>query len=166
VDVEQLRRRPAPLPRSGGRVVAIVFVVLLAGAWLATQHHSVGSAVPPAVAPTVPSTTGPSHTERLSNGVRVEVWAMGSRAAAAAYQARMGAVAASNGPPACAHGQPDERAWSRPVTPTKVAGRYRCVLEQGQAAMWWTDDRGRLAHAVAPNGDLATLFNWWRAYDG
>ena len=31
----------------------------------------------------------------------------------------------------------------------------------GGAAMWWTHG-DRLVHAVAPDGDLAALFSWWR----
>ena len=30
--------------------------------------------------------------------------------------------------------------------------------------MWWTDEHGVFAHAVAPDGDLARLFAWWRAH--
>jgi hypothetical protein len=70
-----------------------------------------------------------------------------------------------SGPPLCAHGAEDERAWSRPATPTRTAGRYACRIEAGRAEMWWTvDDRGLLAHAVAPYTDLAALFAWWESH--
>jgi hypothetical protein len=50
-----------------------------------------------------------------------------------------------------------------------VAGtsqRHLSFLESGRAAMWWIDEHGVLAHAVASNGDLAGLFAWWRAQSG
>jgi hypothetical protein len=64
--------------------------------------------------------------------------------------------------PACAHGNAEERAWSHADAPDTPAGRYRCRIERGHAAMWWTDG-DLLVHAVARNGDLAALFAWWRA---
>jgi hypothetical protein len=73
-------------------------------------------------------------------------------------------VAPRQGPPACAQGRPDERAWSRPETPLVAAGRYRCRVEDGAAAIWWTDEEGVVAHAVAGDHDLARLFVWWRAH--
>ncbi len=72
---------------------------------------------------------------------------------------------AGSGPPACARGGEDERSWSMPTSPRRVAGRYACRLELGRAAMWWTlEDRGLLAHAVASDADLASLFAWWLAH--
>jgi hypothetical protein len=80
------------------------------------------------------------------------------------YRQRSGArPAARAGGPACAAGRPDERSWSRPADPTRPVGRYRCRIEGGRAAMWWTDERGVLAHALARDRDLARLFRWWRA---
>jgi hypothetical protein len=73
-------------------------------------------------------------------------------------------IAPRQGSPACAQGRPDERAWSRPETPFVVAGRYRCRIEDGAAAIWWTDEQGIVAHAVAGDHDLARLFAWWRAH--
>ena len=76
-----------------------------------------------------------------------------------------GAPAPGARPPACARGAEEERPWSRPAAPRVVAGRYACRVEQGRAAMWWTvDDRGLLAHAVAPDGDLPSLFAWWESH--
>jgi hypothetical protein len=70
-----------------------------------------------------------------------------------------------SGPPRCARGGEDERSWSRPSRPRRVAGRYACRHEQGRAAMLWTvADRGLLAHAVSSDGDLARLFAWWLAH--
>ena len=81
------------------------------------------------------------------------------------YAGGASALAAGSGPPACARGAEDERAWSRPAAPASVAGRYACRIEQGRAAMWWTvDSRGLLAHASAADGDLASLFEWWESH--
>jgi hypothetical protein len=83
-----------------------------------------------------------------------------------AYRAVAGvpATAARSGTAACAAGHDDERAWSQPSTPTRVAGRYRCTTVHGHAEMWWTDDaRGLLAHATAADDGLARLFAWWLA---
>jgi hypothetical protein len=30
--------------------------------------------------------------------------------------------------------------------------------------MWWTDEHGVIAHAVASDDDLGRLFTWWRAH--
>jgi hypothetical protein len=31
--------------------------------------------------------------------------------------------------------------------------------------MWWTvEDRGLLAHAIAADADLASLFAWWQSH--
>jgi len=74
-------------------------------------------------------------------------------------------LAAGSGPPACARGAEDERAWSRPAQPKRAVGRYACRIEQGRAAMWWTvEDRGILAHAAAPDTDLTSLFAWWESH--
>jgi hypothetical protein len=136
---------------------------LLAVAWIVSQHRASGSAAPIAAPTTVAAAPRARH---LGHGITLEVWNIGPAASAARYRAAVGAVAAGDGSPACARGRPDERAWSRPPTPTAVAGRYRCVVERGHAAMWWTNDRGEIAHAVAPNEDLAALFGWWRAFPG
>jgi hypothetical protein len=98
------------------------------------------------------------------DGIDLEVRLYAPGTAAEAYTIAAGAVARpASGAPACALGAPDERSWSGGSSPDVAIGRYRCRLEQGRAAMWWT--RGdRLAHALAPNGDLAALFAWWRAH--
>jgi hypothetical protein len=95
----------------------------------------------------------------------VEYRLVGTHAVSDAYRAAVGAPGARDrhGPPSCASGRDDERAWARPVEPTRAAGRYRCVLVDGRAEMWWTDDaRGLVAHARAFSGDLARLFAWWQ----
>src|SRR5262249_35635206 len=90
--------------------------------------------------------------------VRVDARLVGKASVLDAYTGAVGArPAARRGPPACATGHDDERAWSRPVAPTLVVGRYRCRLEGGRAAIWWTDDHGVLAHAVAADHDLSQL---------
>jgi hypothetical protein len=134
---------------------------LLAAAWVASQHRVSSGAVPIAAPTTVVT---PPVTRHLANGVALEIWKVGPASAAARYRTAVGDVAPGSGAPACARGRPDERAWARPATPTVVAGRYRCVIEHGRAALWWTNDGGELAHAVAPNNDLAALFAWWRAF--
>ncbi len=63
------------------------------------------------------------------------------RAAGAELRAR-------SGPPACAMGRPDERAWSVASDPSHAVGRYVCRAESGHAAMWWTHG-DRLVHARA-----------------
>jgi hypothetical protein len=98
-------------------------------------------------------------------GVRLDARFVG-RGAGREYVAAAGArVAPRTGPPACARGSEDERAWSRPGAPARAVGRYRCRIEGGRAAMWWSDEHGFVLHAVAPHGDLARLFAWWRAHE-
>lgn len=70
----------------------------------------------------------------------------------------------ATGPPACAAGRPEERAWSRPDAPAVTAGRYACRVVAGRAEIWWTEDAtALLAHATRADGDLAALYEWWRA---
>jgi hypothetical protein len=93
----------------------------------------------------------------------VDAWLLTPAAALARYRTDAAAsIASGAGAPACASGAADERAWARPSAPSAVAGRYRCRLEDDHAAIWWTDGP-LLAHAVAPDRDLARLFAWWRA---
>jgi hypothetical protein len=141
------------------------------------------TAQPPATSTTVvlPTTRAPSTTVPVSrdcrgltsagsavrcviDAVTLDVRLLSPETVAAAYRRATGVVpAARSGPPACAHGVPDERAWSRPDAPLRAVGRYRCRLEGGRAEMWWT--RGsRLVHALAADGDLGRLFSWWRAH--
>jgi hypothetical protein len=143
-------------------VAAGAFVALLAGAWVVSQHGASGGVAVPIPPPTTAVVAAVTH--RLANGVVLEVWKLGPAAAAERYDAKVGDVAPEAGSPACAHGSAEERAWSRPATPTVVAGRYRCIIERAHAALWWTNERGELAHAVAPDADLAALFAWWRAF--
>jgi hypothetical protein len=91
---------------------------------------------------------------------------VGRQAVTDAYRAGVGALPANarSGPAGCSAGQADERAWSRPAEPTVAVGRFRCVVAEGRAEMWWTDEvRGLVAHARAFDGDLAHLFAWWEA---
>jgi hypothetical protein len=161
-------------------VAAAALIAVLALAWLAAGHRSraAGSnaaaapaSLPASEAASPPAPVGgrcasPANSKAdvhcTVDGVRLVVRTYPPGTAAAAYR-RATSVAARphTGPAACAHGEPDERAWSRPDAPTIAVGRYRCVLERGRAAMWWT--RGdRVSHAVAANNDLAALFAWWR----
>jgi hypothetical protein len=109
---------------------------------------------------------GPVPTLRcVIDRVDVEARLLEPKHAQAVYEQESAAITAPRqGPPACARGQADERAWSRPVAPAVAVGRYHCRIEAGRAAIWWTDEHGLVAHAVAVDGDLAALFEWWRAH--
>ena len=103
-------------------------------------------------------------TQCVVDGVDLVVQRYSPGTVGAAYRSNADAEAAPHdGPPVCAKGLPDERAWATAAAPQTIAGRYRCRIEAGRAAMWWT--RGdRLVHAVARTPDLAGLFAWWRAH--
>jgi hypothetical protein len=168
-------------------------VVALAVGWFVTARIGNGDALAQGSAPAtaVTTTAGPSPDRAVLEllpgdaqcrdqdrstatvhcvlaGIDVDYRRVTTRAVAATYRATIGmhrTPAGSIGAPACARGGQEERAWSRPDTPRRVAGRYACRVEQGRAAMWWTvDDRGLLAHAIASNGDLASLFAWWSSH--
>jgi hypothetical protein len=162
-------------------IAAAVLIAALTGGWLAAGHRSraAGSSASPATPFSAPGnqpvsstvtagcaarTTEPGAVHCVLDGVRLDVRAYPPGTAAAAYRRASGVGARPHtGPPACERGTPDERAWSEPGAPAIAVGRYRCALENGRAAMWWT--RGdRLAHAVAANRDLAALFTWWRSH--
>jgi hypothetical protein len=106
------------------------------------------------------------HERHRPAGVDVEYSHVGRARVRAAYLEAIGTRRLpERGEVRCARGAPDERAWSRPAHPSRVAGRFACRSENGRAAMWWTDtDRGVLAHAVSPDADLARLFAWWLAH--
>jgi hypothetical protein len=100
------------------------------------------------------------------DNVSVDYRLLGIPSALPTYQAKIGDLAPEerSGPPACASGHPEERAWSRPGLPLAAAGRYRCTIVSGRAEMWWMNMReGLLAHAIALDDDLGRLFAWWRA---
>ena len=151
---------PRPPTHGRGRIAIAVGLLVLSGGWLTfTRSASRTAAAPIAPAPTT--------AKVMASGVHVDVWHLPLPEALARYRTESGAtIAARAGAPACARGQADERAWSRPESPQVVSGRYRCRVESGHAAMWWIDEHGLLAHAVAPNGDLTALFAWWRAQSG
>jgi hypothetical protein len=101
----------------------------------------------------------------LIGSVRVEARLVGRGGALGAYMKAAGArPSPRRGPPACASGHPDERAWSRPAAPSRPVGRYSCSIEGDHAGLWWTDDHGVVAHVVAADGDLARLFAWWSTH--
>jgi hypothetical protein len=106
------------------------------------------------------------HEPPRPTGFGVEYSHVGRARARAAYRDAIATgPVRQRGEVRCARGAPDERAWSRPAHPSRVAGRFACRSENGRAAMWWTDtDRGVLAHAVAPDADLARLFAWWLSH--
>ena len=101
-------------------------------------------------------------------GVDIEYRTVRARDLGVRYRAAIGAPETrrvERGAPVCARGGEEDRAWSRPDAPRRVTGRYACRIERGRAAMWWTvDDRGLLVHAIASNGDLASLFAWWASH--
>lgn len=100
----------------------------------------------------------------MLDGVAVDVRTYPPGTAAAAYRTATKVAAVPHaGPPACGNGAADERAWSEAAAPDVAVGRYRCAIERGHAAMWWTHG-DRLTHAVAGDGDLAALFAWWRTH--
>jgi hypothetical protein len=115
---------------------------------------------------------GGSALHCVLDGIRVEYRSVPAASVNAVYLDSLGgdslggaASRAGSGRPACARGRLDERSWSRISQPQRVAGRYSCRLEKGRAAMLWTvADRGLLVHAVAPDGDLASLFAWWLSH--
>jgi hypothetical protein len=181
-------------PRTGSRpVAAAVLLAGLTAAWLVAGHHAPAPAADGAVSsvrvpsPLPPSTLSKTTTTTATtvprvrdcaglsparrevrcviDGVDLDVRVLTSASVAGAYRRAAGAavVTAQSGSPACARGVSDERAWSTAASPDAAVGRYRCRFENGRAAMWWT--RGdRLVHAVAPDGDLAGLFSWWRTH--
>jgi len=94
-------------------------------------------------------------------GVDVEFELVGATVAAAYRRATGSTPRPRTGAPTCASGRPDERSWARAAAPSRVVGRYTCEIARGHGEMWWSDDHGILAHAVAPDTDLAALFTWW-----
>jgi hypothetical protein len=98
------------------------------------------------------------------DGVDVDVRLLGADAGAAYAREVSVPLRDHAGPAQCADGHSEERSWSRPTRPSDVTGRYQCRLEHGRAAMWWTDEQGLLWHAVARDGDVAALFDWWRSH--
>ena len=126
---------------------AVTLLAALGGAWIATSR------------------VGPRAGGRAR--IQVEYSRFGAGRVSAAYKDAIGSIAAlsRSGGAGCARGIADERAWSRPAEPRRVAGRFACRSENGRAEMWWTDtDRGVLAHAVSSDRDLASLFEWWLSH--
>jgi len=148
---------------AGAVVGSLVLAVLVTGRF-GGEPESEPASPPRAVSTTaVPPTPEPVARSTV-DGVDVEVREPAELDAAYRAVAPDDGVAAV-GPARCALGAAEERAWSRPDQPDQAAGRYRCVIVNGEASMWWTvDDRGLLARAVAADDDLATLFAWWLAH--
>jgi hypothetical protein len=176
------------------RAAAVGFVALLAVAWIVTARAGNGDALarngdalaaPPTTArpdtgagirSRVPADAQCHDQDRSAAtlrcsvaGVSVEYQRLSPRNLDARYRAAIGVVSdagrTTQGPPMCARGAEDERAWARPDAPERAAGRYACRVERGRAVMWWTvADVGLLAHATAGNRDLGTLFAWWASH--
>jgi hypothetical protein len=182
------RRSPSPAPRSRVRVIATALLLGgLALAWLSFAHSSARTAVPVLTKESVPAVPPDPRVDtarlrmlfadagrcvdasaarpRIScaiDGVRVEASLFTVQDARAVYEKRLGVrIRPGTGAAACAQGAVDERSWSRAAEPAIAVGRYRCRLEGGRAALWWTDEHGVLAHAVAADPDLRKLFRWW-----
>jgi hypothetical protein len=168
---------------------AITLVVVLAVGWVATTRlgHGPGraeaavAAHPAPTAASEPPATTPAST--AASAVQSTVHAGGARSldgvdvtyrkflpvdVGTAYLAAIassGHAGPARGVPACSRGGEEERPWSLPAKPRRALGRYACRIEQGRAAMWWTvASRGVLAHAVAADADLASLFAWWESH--
>jgi len=178
------RTRPRRKP-----LAAAALVGALAGALLVVGRHHTSSALPlrpdPATMSTASTEPAPPDTSALRallepdaacldrpapvpsvsctiGRVTLDAQLVDAAAAPALYASRSGArIAARRGAPACARGLADERSWSRPPEPEVAVGRYRCRIESGKAAIWWFDEHGLVAHVLAPNGNLTSLFAWW-----
>jgi hypothetical protein len=81
------------------------------------------------------------------------------------------------GPPVCAEGGAEERAWSAAAAPTAPLGRYRCSRVAGRARIVWstehvgggTDagpDVAVIGVATRADGDLRSLYQWWTTVPG
>ncbi len=145
-----------------------MLVAVLAVAWLTTSRIGSGPGAADA-APVNLSIPANTTTSSTVNRVELNVRRMRPDAVGAAYLAAIGIGSAPRrvapGEPACSLGGEEERAWSLPAQPRLGVGRYACRIEQGRAAMWWTvTDRGLLAHAIAADADLASLFAWWESH--
>src|SRR5262245_58169253 len=183
------RSRPVAPPARRIMAVGVLLLMLVAGVVLAGRRHPSSSIA--ASRPTSPATTVATRAEHGARAFAVAVGdTTGCQAlvaaepqlscplpsgsgtvtytqvddAAARYRVVVGdARAIRHGDAACARGDADERAWSRPSAPTVVAGRYACRAAGSRAELWWTvDDVGLVGHATSANGDLAALFTWWR----
>jgi hypothetical protein len=168
---------------------AVGFLAMLAATSLYfAKAGSNGRAVEPPPQPHAPSSTVPADTTPVRAMVPdaqscsdvvgpipairctldigdVEYRLVGTGAVVDSYQAAIGTIRDHDrqGPPQCATGLDDERAWSDPSAPREPLGRYRCTVVDGRAEMWWTDHaRGLVAHIRANDTDLARLFAWWQ----
>jgi hypothetical protein len=134
--------------RRARTAAAVALLVMLAAAWVATIRID--------------------REPADRRGPTVESLPVGRSRLGAAYLHAIGTAPYStrrSGRARCVRGITDERTWSWPAHPRRVAGRFACRVENGRAAMWWTDaDRGLLVHAVAPDEDLASLFAWWLSH--
>lgn len=148
-------------------------VAALALGWIATSRMGRAGEPPMAgVAATPPArchdpTLREPHVQCVLDGIEVDYRLIKAESVEPMYVDAIGSTTRriGSGPPGCLDGDEDERSWSRPSQPRRVAGRFACRLEQGRAAMWWTvADRGLLAHAVGADADLASLFAWWLSH--
>ncbi len=189
---ERPKPEPARPRRSRPAAAALLLVALAAGLVFVRARPQSDAASPPAAATMPPPTTTTlavadtsalrtlfadagacadvpgtePHIHCYVDGVTIDARLLDVETARSAYVRESSArISPRTGEPACAHGRPDERAWSRPAAPTRPVGRYHCRVERGHAAIWWTDEHGLVAHAVGPDGDLAALFRWWRAHN-
>ena len=184
---ERRRGKPKPTPNRK-RLAVVALLAALASGWLVLARHHGSAASPLPVDPQAASSTPTQPAPDTSalrgylgsgavcadvaaavpsvsctlGGIGLDAELVDNAAASALYVARSGArVAPHKGPAACAHGAPDERAWSRAGAPAIAVGRYACRIESGRAAIWWFDEHSIVAHAIAPDSNLTSLFSWW-----
>jgi hypothetical protein len=182
------RRSTSAAPRSRARVIATVLLLTgLVVAWLSFARGSGGTpaSIPAKHSPPTVPNEQQTDTTRLRalfadagdcrdvfdamprvsceiDGVTVDARLFSVVDAQNTYAARLRVrIRPGRGAAACARGAADERSWSRASDPAVALGRYRCRIEAGHAALWWTDEHGVLAHAVGANRDLKQLFRWW-----
>lgn len=154
--------RPAPAPVE--RAVAVP-------RWVPASIAATCDARASAPSSIVVSCTPGRGVVRLQYRAFVSVGAL--RAAYVSESSQKGGV----GPPACAHGAAEERAWSTAGAPTVPVGRYRCSITGGRARIVWTSERvdvggvaglgvAVLGIATRADTDLRSLYRWWATVPG
>jgi hypothetical protein len=161
-------RRPRRNQRRVLRLAAGLLVAVALGAGWAALRASPPTFRAAATGLTAPS-PAPQPTATRSAPPRVSSERFTNPSAlTAAYVARTGGIRGGTGPARCARGEPEERSWSRPSSPERVAGRYHCAVVRGRARIVWTDDARLFLGEARARGPmpLPALWNWWlRAAD-
>jgi hypothetical protein len=64
----------------------------------------------------------------------------------------------------CASGDPVRIVYGRETS--ELGGQVACFVEQGVAYLVWTDDAAvALGYVSNASGDVAALYEWWKAND-